>query len=157
VATWLRTASPLQPAASHILKNLMKSLPLITHWISWKPDNGYSILIRLDKILGIVNSSLLSSELLLDLKDKNVRYLYQAIAQSSLGFITNQWKSSEELDLSGNLATEWFSFCKALIQSGVQVQPRDDSLIWTGGDHSGILTVKKIIMPWQVNYVRYKQ
>jgi hypothetical protein len=117
VATWLRTTSPLQPAASQIWKNLMKSLPLITHWISWKPGNGYSILIGLDKILGIGNSSLLSSELLLALKEKNIRYLYQAIAQSSLGFITNQWKSSEELDLSGNLVTEWYSFCKALIES----------------------------------------
>jgi hypothetical protein len=60
VATWLRSTSPLQPAASQIWKNLLKSLPLITRWISWKPGNGSSILIGLDKILGINNSSLLS-------------------------------------------------------------------------------------------------
>jgi hypothetical protein len=36
----------------------MKLLPLITHWLSWKPGNGYSILIGLDKILGIGNTTI---------------------------------------------------------------------------------------------------
>jgi hypothetical protein len=45
---------------------------------------------------------------------------------------------------SGSLAIEWNSFCKALIDSGIHLQPRDDFLIWTGGDHSGILTVKNV-------------
>jgi hypothetical protein len=31
VATWLRFAQVIQPLASHFWKNLMKSLPLITH------------------------------------------------------------------------------------------------------------------------------
>jgi hypothetical protein len=55
--------------------------------------NGYSVLIGLDKILGIGNTSLLSRDLLLALKNKNIRYLYQAKAQSSWGFITNQWRT----------------------------------------------------------------
>jgi hypothetical protein len=115
VATWLRTDSPHQPWASQIWKILLKSLPLITHWISWKPGNGSSILIGLDKIFGIGNSSLLSIELQLSPKERKLWHLYQDKYQSSLGFITNQWKSSEELDLLGNLATERHSFCKPLI------------------------------------------
>jgi hypothetical protein len=98
----------------------------------------------LDKILGIDNSSLLSPELRGALKAHNISYLYQASAQASLGFIANQWKSSEELELTGNLVDEWFSFCKALILSGIQLQPKEDLLIWSGGDHSGVMTVRNV-------------
>jgi hypothetical protein len=144
VATWLRSTTVIQPSAFADLEKLLKSLPLITHWLSWNPGNGHSVLIGLDKILGIDDSSLLSQDLLVALKNKNIRYLFQARAQSSLGFITDQWKSSLDLGLSGSMAIEWNSFCKALIDSGIHLQPRDDILIWTGGDHSGILSVKNV-------------
>jgi hypothetical protein len=126
------------------LEKFDEIVPLITHWISWNPGNGISVLIGMDKILGIGDSSLLSQDLLVALKNKNICYLYQARAQSSLGFITEQWKNNFELGLSGSLATEWNSFCKVLIDSGIHLQPREDSLIWTGGDHSGFLTVKNV-------------
>jgi hypothetical protein len=60
VATWLRSALVTQPLASQFWKRLMKSLPLITHWLSWKPGGGDAILIGLDKILGIGTNSFLS-------------------------------------------------------------------------------------------------
>jgi hypothetical protein len=94
--------------------------------------------------LGLDNSSLLSLELRGALKACNITFLYQASAQTSLGFITNQWKSSEELELTGYLAVEWLTYCKELILSGIQLQPIDDLLIWTGGDHSGVLTVRNV-------------
>jgi len=101
-------------------------------------------LIGVDKILGIGDSSFLSQELLLALKHKYVCYLYQARAFSSSGFITDQWISSSDLGLSGNLALEWSSFCKDLVISGIHLQPIDDFLLWTGGDQSGMLTVKNV-------------
>jgi hypothetical protein len=39
---------------------------------------------------------------------------------------------------------EWTAYCKALIHSGIQLHPRDDNLIWIGGDHSGLITVKNV-------------
>jgi hypothetical protein len=60
VSTWLRTTMVLQPSTLHIWKILMKLFPLITHWISWNPENGFSVLISLENILGIGNTSLLS-------------------------------------------------------------------------------------------------
>jgi hypothetical protein len=67
-----------------------------------EPGNGHSVLIGLDKILGIGDSSLLSQELLMALKNKDICYLYQARAQSSTGFITDQWKSNLDLGLIGD-------------------------------------------------------
>jgi len=78
------------------------------------------------------------------LKNKKLCYLFQARAQSSQGFITDQWKSNFDLGLSGSLASEWNTYCKALIDSGIHLQPRDDIIICTGGDLSGILSVKNV-------------
>jgi hypothetical protein len=58
VATWLRSASHRTTVASQIWKNLLKSLHIITHWLSWKPGTGHSVLIGKDLILGLGNSSL---------------------------------------------------------------------------------------------------
>jgi hypothetical protein len=80
--TWLRFAKVIQPVASHLWKILVKSLPLITHWLIWKPGGGDAILIGLDKILGFGSNSFLSQELLLVLRNHNIHYLYQAKMQS---------------------------------------------------------------------------
>jgi len=48
------------------------------------------------------------------------------------------------LGLTGLVAIEWKTFVKALIDSGVQLQHGEDTLIWTGGDQSGLLTVKNV-------------
>ena len=122
----------------------MNSFPLIIHWLSWKPRNGYSILIGLDKILGIGNTTILSQELLLALKIQNIFYLYQTKAQSSWGYISNQWRSSEDLGLLGILALEWKTYIRALICSGVQLRSGEDILLWTGGNQSVFLQEKNV-------------
>jgi hypothetical protein len=48
------------------------------------------------------------------------------------------------LGLSGVLALEWSSFCKVLIGSRVQLQKREENIIWTSGDNSGLLFVKNV-------------
>jgi len=70
--------------------------------------------------------------------------MYQAKAQSSLGFITNQWEKNDELGLTGSLDTEWYSFCNVLIDYGIHLWSREDSLICIGGDESSFLTVKNL-------------
>jgi hypothetical protein len=74
----------------------------------------------------------------------NIRYLFQAKAQSSWGFVIDQWKSSEELGLTGNLALEWENYTRALIRSGIHLQPGEDILLWTGGDQSGSLSAENV-------------
>jgi hypothetical protein len=94
--------------------------------------------------LGIGNSSLLSPERREALKERNNCYLYKSWAKASLGFITNKWKSSGDLDLIGNLVVEWIAYYKALIHSGIQLQSKEESLILTGGDHSGVINDKNV-------------
>jgi len=76
VATWLRFTSHRMTDASQIWKILLKSLHIITHWLSWKPGTGHSVLIGNDLILGLGNYSLLSKEILFSLNKINVRYLF---------------------------------------------------------------------------------
>jgi hypothetical protein len=42
------------------------------------------------------------------------------------------------------LALEWDDFCKVLSGSGVQLQNKEDELMWTGGDKSGLISVKNV-------------
>jgi hypothetical protein len=48
--------------------------------------------------------------------------------------------------LSGNLAAEWDLFRKSLIGAGVSIRDTPDQLLWTGGNSSGILSVKNAYM-----------
>jgi hypothetical protein len=73
-------------------------------------------------------------------------YLYQALGESRPGFLSDHWKTSEEIGLSGNLAVEWDAYCRELSGVGVQLQNQEDALIWTGGDRSGCLNVKNIYL-----------
>jgi hypothetical protein len=63
VVTWLRSAPATTSSASQTWKNLLKSLHLITHWLSWRLGSGHSMLLGLDSILGLGSSSFLSRQL----------------------------------------------------------------------------------------------
>jgi hypothetical protein len=91
------------------------------------------VLIGLDKILGIGNASILSQDILMVLKNQNIFYLYQVKAQSSWGYVIDQWRSSEDLGLTGNIALEWKNYIRVLISSGIQLHPGEDILLWVGG------------------------
>jgi hypothetical protein len=64
--------------------------------------------------------------------------------QSTRGFIIDQWKSNDDLGLTGHLALEWTSYTRALICSGIHLQPGEDMLLWTGGDQSGTLSAENV-------------
>jgi hypothetical protein len=107
---------------------------------------GHSVKIGLDGTLGLGNASFLSFQLLTELKRNHLVYLYQDLGESRPGILSDHLKSSEEIGLSGNLAGEWEGFCRALSGAGVQLQNKEDELIWMGGDRSGSLTVKNIYL-----------
>jgi hypothetical protein len=146
VTTWLISAQVIQPVASHFWKSLMKSLPLITHWLRWIPGGGAMILIGLYMILGMGKLSFLSHDLLLVLRTHNILYLYQAKLQSARGFIIDQWKTNDDLGIIGHLALEWTNYMRALIGSGINQLLGEDRLLWTGGDQSGTLSTKMYIL-----------
>jgi hypothetical protein len=64
---------------------MVKSLDLITHWLSWCPGSGQSVLIGKDEILGLGLNSFLLHELITSLRQRNIHYLYQARGADRLG------------------------------------------------------------------------
>jgi hypothetical protein len=118
---------------------MCKSLPLIIHWLSWKPRNDYSILVGKDNILDIGTPTKLSLELVHVLKIQNIIFLYKEKAQPIRDFVCAQWRSSEELGLLGMLAQEWKTYVREIISVGVQLGDGEDCLLWTCGDQSGNL------------------
>jgi hypothetical protein len=60
--------------------------------------------------------------------------------------ICSNWYTSDELELNGHLHAEWKSYRCALINNGVFLQERPDTLKWTGGDSSGQVSVKNVYL-----------
>jgi len=81
-ATWLRSVSFRTPAASDTLKNLLKTMHLITQWLSYNSGSRHFILIGKDQIQGPGISYFLFPDLLSSLQEKKLTLLYQAKGHS---------------------------------------------------------------------------
>jgi hypothetical protein len=78
------------------------------------------------------------------LNKKNIYFLYQATTHASGTGTRKRWISSEDLDLPLNLVEEWNNYRALLAESGISLANKPDELIWTGGDKSGVISVKNI-------------
>jgi hypothetical protein len=58
--------------------------------------------------------------------------------------LSEDWISGRDLGISGNLASEWEHYRDNLNEAGVSLNEKEDTLIWTGGDSSGKMSVKNI-------------
>jgi hypothetical protein len=146
VVRWLRTVDIKKERGSQTWRYLLNSLPLLLHWIAWSPGNGHSILIGKDNILGMGSGALLSEELIDVINRKGFHFLSQVQGESQAGRITQNWKTSDELGLTGLINTEWSLYRRTLINNGIHLQEKEDILKWTGGDCSGCITVKNVYL-----------
>ena len=144
VHLWLRSTTGRRIEGSHTWRNLLTTLPIIHHWLSWKPGNGYLIEVGRDVMLGLGKLALLSSNLLDHLHRKNIFFLFQIKSNQSGGHLSDCWLRSEELGLDAALAVEWIGFTRKLMESGVRLLNRPDLLLWTGGDRSGALSANNV-------------
>jgi hypothetical protein len=144
VARWLRTITIVDVKGSRTWKHLLKSLHILLHWLAWSLGTWDSILLGKDRILGLGYGSIMSEELITTLNRKGIFYLYQAHCEPRVGMIGSNWRSSDDMELEGCLAYEWKIFCRALINTGVQLVEKPDVLIWTRGDASGHISVKNV-------------
>lgn len=128
-------------ATSYFWRNLIKSKSLISCWL---PGSGFSIELGRDRILGPGDLSLLPPQLVSHLHTQNVWFLYQARIRPSSAHTPDSWISSDTLGLSADLATIWNNFCLALTLSGIHLNNSEDTLQWSGGNHSGLLTIQNI-------------
>jgi hypothetical protein len=144
VHIWIRSASERPTSGSQTWKHLSKSLPIILQWISWNPGNGYLIEVGRDTLLGLGRHAMLSPPLLAHLHSKSLFFLHQFRSPSSGGQLGEHWLSGMDLQLESNLKCEWDGFTQLLTDSGIRLQERPDTLMWTGGDGSGTLTAKNV-------------
>jgi len=78
VVSWFCTVDPAFISGSSTWRNLVNALPLLLHWLAWKPGAGSSITVGKDEILGLGKRSFLSPELISLINSKHVHFLYQA-------------------------------------------------------------------------------
>jgi hypothetical protein len=131
--------------ASRIWSSLVRTIPIILHWISWRPGARFHILIGRDRILGLGERSFLLNETINQLNQKQVYVLAHAVVARNPITTTELWMSSTDLGLTGLIAEDWDNFTRELNGVGVSLQATEqDSLLWSGGDNKGELTVKNV-------------
>jgi hypothetical protein len=144
VSTWFRSVNRSQGSTSPVWRNILKVLPLLDHWLYWKPGNGEAVQVGRDCIMGMGQQSFLSNELIVALKLKGVTFLYQAHNFTNTDPLSSYWQEVSKLGLYGDLATEWEDYRSALMGARIQLTDLDDELMWSGGDGSGIPSVSNI-------------
>jgi len=76
VIPWLRSVIPVVQYGSQYWKNLINALPLLVHWLAWKPRSGVDIIIGKNAILGLDMGSFISQELIMFLNDHQVVFIF---------------------------------------------------------------------------------
>jgi len=107
VLNWLHLPTHKSHSASRIWRSLSNLIYIILHWLTWQPGSGGLVSLGIDKILGLGDKSLLSSDLIQHLTQNQVIVLAQASAGIDPFSCLEHWKSSESLGLTGILAREW--------------------------------------------------
>ena len=145
---WLRKPLQQQWHSSVFWKGLTKSIPVLLHWLRWRVSSGKSILIGLDKIVGLEESSILNKELREQLSKNRILVLAHASELGGIPSLPGRWRSSSSLGLSGQLALEWDKFTIALKDAGISLQAGEYSLIWVarGGMLQEFFRLKIIIL-----------
>jgi hypothetical protein len=136
IINWLRSPTFNMTTVSKIWGGLLKSIHLITQWLSWIPGSGHLVALGRDKILGLDDRSILSPELVSFLRQNKISVLSQARNLTEQVGPSTSWYRYGDLGLSGSLAVEWECYRMALISAGASIHDGDDTLMWTGGDWS---------------------
>jgi len=104
VINWFRSTSFKQTMTSRILNSLIKSVHLITHWLSWILGSGHLVVLGRDKIPRMGDKYFLSHALISFLRRKNITVLSQARGQLDQISSSTSWFRSNELGITGELA-----------------------------------------------------
>jgi hypothetical protein len=143
LVNWLRQPQHNRRAVSRLWSSLLRSLSVILRWLCWRPGDGRHITIGRDMILGLGDRARLSVELVQNLIDNQITTLAHATNFVNPVTLTEVWKTSVDLNLTGAHAAEWSTFIVELNKSGVILRgDQVDLLLWSGGDGSGVFSVK---------------
>jgi hypothetical protein len=97
---WIRKPTFQMRSASSFWKGLVSSIPVILHWLVWNPGDGTEIRIGCDKVLGLGDRSLLSSDLRAHLRQQNLTHLAHIKKQPGCHSLPDRWLDCSDLHLS---------------------------------------------------------
>jgi hypothetical protein len=144
LSDWLRKPSLHLKWASPFWKGLIASSPIILHWLRWLPGSGTEIKIGRDMIVGMEDCSILPPDMCSDLLSQNFPYLAQIKIPTASPSLPDNWKGVRDLSFIGWRAIAWNHYTAELKCAGISLKEEPDSLVWAGGDASGIPSVKNI-------------
>ena len=73
-----------------------------------------------------------------------LHYLFHLKSPHNRNSLGESWVTSSSLSLDSELTAEWNNYTFHLNEASIHLQERPDTLIWMGGDKSGIISVRNI-------------
>jgi ribonuclease HI len=95
-------------------------------------------------IAGMEDCSILPPGLCSDLLSQNISFLAQIKVPTASPSLPDNWKGARDLSFFGWRAIAWEHYTTELKCAGISLREEPDSLVWAGGDASGIPSVKNI-------------
>jgi hypothetical protein len=134
----------------------------ITKWICWNPSSSHSIVVGIDRIIGLDNASFLSAPLITLLNSHNNFFLYQTRLSRDHNIQDAGWKAGIDYDLSPELNLKWENYCSELSRAGITLTKSMDQLLWDGGNNSGHIYVHNLYSAianstWLHNIYRWRK
>lgn len=71
LVNWLRKPTHFISSTSRVWSSLVRTIPIILHWLSWRPGAGHLIMIGRDRILGLGERSILLNDTINLVKIRN--------------------------------------------------------------------------------------
>jgi hypothetical protein len=145
VITWLRRQSFSIKSASKVWSSLLRTVPIILYWISWRPGAGLHIIVGRDQILNLGEHAFLQPGTIDLLNQRSVTVLAHVKSGRDPITLADTWKNNADFGFTGFHETEWTNFISVLKSAGIYLNSQsEDSLILTGGDAFGFITVKNV-------------
>jgi hypothetical protein len=143
VIFWLHSGNFKCVVASNFWRNFLSTLSLLKKWLVWSVGLGVRVLVGQDPFVGVGTTYKLSNGLLQHIHSLKIFSLAHACHSSQLNLHGSQdWLTSSDLWLVGDLEMEWNAYVLKLRYSGVSLSCKDDSIVWSWNLGSGVVTVK---------------
>lgn len=127
---WICNPIRGRSSSSIIWRAITQSISIIRRGLAWCISNGEVVCIGKDAWSGCGNVHILSLELRQSLEAAGITQLSQITDEENSTWLSQAWKSAQDLMIPNIWRNEWIIYIGALEDSYVRITDREDDIIW---------------------------
>ena len=128
---WIRKVNKKWHTTSNIWSGLTATYPDLGSRLTWRVGNGLQAKLRVDPFISGEGVFKMSTNVIQELLNRGLHYLYQVERQDPRLDGSQYWFSVEELILWTVYDVEWDHHIKSLNHCGIRFPGAEDELVWS--------------------------